>query len=212
VREPLVSPGAARLTRRLSRGLATAARRGRRRARDACERQRVRDPLPAVRRGAARLRPWALGRGRRASMALGRHGRPRAHGVATWPTGSGGRRPGGVRGVLSGGALLAAARRRRARPLLRSLLVLPCPLVRNEPPRPPLVARVSGAALRLVFAVVALAEALRVERPGVALRGLAPVDRPCAAGIARRRTSVTPAALMLTLPWVSRAPRAPRQG
>jgi hypothetical protein len=114
--------------------------------------------------------------------------------------------------VLSGGALLAAARRRRARPLLRLLLVLPCPLVRNEPPRPPLVARVSGAASRLVFAVTALAEALRVERPGVALRGLAPVDRPCAARIGRRRTSVTPAALMLTLPWVSRAPRAPRQG
>jgi hypothetical protein len=113
--------------------------------------------------------------------------------------------------VLSAGALLAAARRRRARPLLRSLLVLPCPLVRNEP-RPPLVARVPGAALRLVLAVAALAEALRVERPGVALRGLAPVDRPCAGRIPRRRTSVTPAALMLTLPWVSRAPRAPRQG
>jgi Glycosyltransferase like family 2 len=114
--------------------------------------------------------------------------------------------------VLCCGTLLAAARHRSARPLLRALLVLPCVLVLNEPPRPPLVARVSGAALRRIFAVAALAEALRVRRPGVALRGLAPVDRPLAVRIARRRTAVTIAALMLTLPWVSRAPRAPRRG
>ncbi len=110
--------------------------------------------------------------------------------------------------VLSGGALLAATRRRRARPLLRALLVLPCALVLDWPPRAPLLAGASGAALRLIFAVASFAEALRVKRPGPVLLGLAPVDRRCAA----RRTAVTLAGLMLTVPWVTRAPRAPRQG
>jgi hypothetical protein len=114
--------------------------------------------------------------------------------------------------VLSGAALFAAARHRRARPLLRALLVLPCALVLDEPPCAPLVPAVPGAALRLTFALAGLAEALRVRRPGVVLLGLAPVDRPCAARRARRRTALTLAGLMLTLPWVSRAPRASRPG
>jgi hypothetical protein len=114
--------------------------------------------------------------------------------------------------ILSAGALLAAARCRGARPLLRALLVLPCALVMDEPPRAPLSAGVPGAALRLTFALAALAEALRVKRPGVALLGLAPVDRRSAARRARRRTAMTLAGLMLTLPWVSHAPRASLRG
>jgi hypothetical protein len=113
--------------------------------------------------------------------------------------------------VLSGGALLAATRRRRGRPLLRALLVLPCALVLDWRPRAPLVAGASGAALRLIFAVASFAEALRVKRPGFVLLGLAPVDRRCAARRAQRRTAVTLAGLMLTVPWVTRARRAPRQ-
>jgi hypothetical protein len=114
--------------------------------------------------------------------------------------------------VLIGGALLAAIRRRQARPLQRALLALPCALVLDEPPRAPVVARASGAALRLTFAVGALAEAVRVKRPGLAFLGLAPVDRAVAARRARRRTTVTVAGLMCTLPWVMRAPRvSPRE-
>ena len=114
--------------------------------------------------------------------------------------------------VLICGAILAAIRRRQARPLLRSLLALPCALVLDEPPRAPVVARASGAALRLTFAVGALAEAVRVKRPGLAFLGLAPVDCAVAARRARRRTTVTLAGLMCTLPWVMRAPRvSPRE-
>jgi hypothetical protein len=66
-------------------------------------------------------------------------------------------------------------------------------------------ARAGGAALRLLFDLGALAEALRTGRPGLALAGLHPADRRAARALAARRTARTAVALALLRPLVAPA-------
>ena len=123
--------------------------------------------------------------------------------------------------VVAAGAVLAiagAARRRRLTPLARLPVALAMALLSDGQSRRPVRDAAAAEALRLVFALSALAEATRRGRPGLACAGLHPIDRHVAAVEARRRTAVTAAAVLaLAIDWphvVSGCPRAgaSRQG
>lgn len=123
--------------------------------------------------------------------------------------------------VVAVGAVLAiaqAVQRRRLAPLARVPVALAMALVSDWESRRPVRDAVAGEALRLVFALSGLVEAMRRGRLDLAFAGLHPIDRRVAAVRARRRTAVTTAAVLaLAIDWphvVSGCPRAgaSRQG
>jgi hypothetical protein len=119
------------------------------------------------------------------------------------------RRPGGAGpGVLVATAAAAgaagAARRRSARPLATGALAVPLALLAEGPPRGPLGTALAGRLLRLLFDVAAVAEAIRVGRPPLAVAALHPVERTAARRRARDRTAATAGALVAVLPLILR--------
>ena len=101
--------------------------------------------------------------------------------------------------VLVAGAMLAmirAVRRRSIRPLAGGPVAVAAALLSERRPRPPFLISVAGDALRLLFGLGALTEALRRGRPILAIRALHPIDPSAAKQRAWRRTSRTASALV----------------
>jgi GT2 family glycosyltransferase len=119
------------------------------------------------------------------------------------------RRPGGAGpGVLGLAATAAGAatavRERSPRPLATAAVAVPLALLAEGPPRGPLVTAYAGRLLRLVFDLAAVAEAIRIGRPPLAVAALHPTDHAAARRRARDRTAATAGALAALLPLVLR--------
>jgi hypothetical protein len=102
--------------------------------------------------------------------------------------------------VLAIGGVLAigrAARGRRLAALARLPVAVIAASLFDGQARRPVRDALAGDALRLVFASAGLAEALRCRRVDLAFAGLHPIDRDVAVAIARRRTAVTAALLLV---------------
>ena len=119
------------------------------------------------------------------------------------PTGPG---PAALLAVATALAATRAARLRRPRAMARAALAVPAALALAAPERGAAGARAGGAALRVVFDLGTLAEAIRIGRPGLAFVALHPPDRPAARRRAMRRTAVATALLVALKPLL--APRA----
>ena len=119
------------------------------------------------------------------------------------------RRPGGggpgvlVAVAVAAGAV-AAARRRSARPLARGALAVPLALLCEGPPHGPPGTALAGRGLRLLFDVAAVAEAVRIRRPALALAALHPTEPGAARRRALERSATTAGALLALLPLVLR--------
>jgi len=124
------------------------------------------------------------------------------------------RRPGGggpgvlVVAAVAAGAV-AAARRRSVRPLGRGALAVPLALLSEGVPRRPAGTALAGRGLRLLFDLAAVAEAIRIGRPRLAVAALHPTEPGAARRRARNRSATTAGGLVALLPIVLRA--APRR-
>ncbi len=120
------------------------------------------------------------------------------------------RRPGGggpgvlVAAAAAAGAV-AAARRRSARPLARGALAVPLALLSEGAPHGPAGTALAGRGLRLLFDLAAVAEAIRIGRPRLAVAALHPTEPGAARRRARDRSATTAGALLALLPLVVRA-------
>ena len=120
------------------------------------------------------------------------------------------RRPGGggpgvlVVAAVAAGAV-AAARRRSVRPLGRGALAVPLALLSEGAPRGPAGTALAGRGLRLLFDLAAVAEAVRIGRPRLAVAALHPTEPGAARRRARNRSATTAGGLVALLPLVLRA-------
>jgi glycosyl transferase family 2 len=119
----------------------------------------------------------------------------------------GGAGPGVLIAAASAAAAVGSARRRSLRPPALGALAVPLALLSDGPPRGPLGTALAGRGLQVLFDLAAVAEAIRIGRPRLAVAALHPTDPGAARRRARDRSAATVGALIALLPLMFRARR-----